>query len=138
MLFRSFKCVDAFADFMGADYDTNNDGQADNVALRYRSGETEAAYVTRITSTLAGTLRDSNTHYASSGASYDYLQSDDTHPTFFSSATISVSIFSGSGSGSGTPEFSNTQISGGKHAQWNTSGHERMGWFGSTFNPSTP
>ncbi len=40
-----FKCADAFAEYMGADYDSNGDGLVDSEALRYRSGETEAAYV---------------------------------------------------------------------------------------------
>lgn len=133
-----FKCVDAFAEFMGADYDSNGDGLVDREALRYKSGETEAAYVTRITSTLVGTLRDANTHYATSSTSYDYIQSDDTHPTYYSSSTISVSIFSGSGSGSGAPEFLNGQIVNGQNPQWNTSGHERIGHAGSVFGPSAP
>src|SRR5204862_1661389 len=59
-----FKCVDSFAQYMGADYDSNGDGQIDSDALRYVQGESEAAYVTRITSTLKSTLRDANTHFA--------------------------------------------------------------------------
>ena len=46
-------CVDNFAQYMGADYDSNGDGQVDSDALRYVAGESEASYVTRITSTLS-------------------------------------------------------------------------------------
>ena len=97
---NGFACVDSFAEWMGADYDSNGDGQIDSVALRYQPGETEAAYVTRITQTLRSTIRDSNTHFVNASTSYDYLLSDDTHPTYYGSATIGISIFTGSGSGS--------------------------------------
>lgn len=132
-----FRCADAFADYMGADYDSNGDGQVDSDALRYRSGETEAAYVTRITSTLKSTLRDSNGHLVSASTSYDYLQSDDTHPTYYGS-TMSWSIFSSGTSGTGAPSFTDAQVVGGKNPEWNKSGHERMGWVISLFDPLTP
>ncbi|PTL85444.1 hypothetical protein [Vitiosangium sp. GDMCC 1.1324] len=133
-----FKCADSFAEFMAADYDSNGDGEIDRDALRYRSGETEAAYVTRITSTLLGTLRDANTHFANSSTSYDYIQSDDTHPSYYSSSTIGLNWFTGNGSGSGAPEYSNTQIVNGQNPQWNKWGHEKMGWTISTFDPAAP
>ncbi|KFA91893.1 SGNH/GDSL hydrolase family protein [Archangium violaceum] len=126
-----FKCADAFAEYMGADYDTNGDGKIDSDALRYVSGETEAAYVARITSTLVGTLRDANTHFASSGTSFDYIQSDNTHPTFYG-GTMST------GSTSSAPTFTDTQVVGGKNPQWNRSGHERAGWLMSLLDPATP
>ncbi|QSQ21308.1 SGNH/GDSL hydrolase family protein [Pyxidicoccus parkwayensis] len=132
-----FKCADSFAEMMGAEYDSNGDGQIDSEALRYRSGESESAYVTRITSTLVGTLRDANTHFVSSGTSYDYIQSDDTHPTYLGS-TISVSIFSGSGSGTGAPQYTDSQVVGGKNPDYNKNGHDKMGWESSKFNPATP
>jgi hypothetical protein len=113
---------------MGADYDSNGDGQIDSDALRYQSGESEAAYVTRITTTLRSTIRDANTHLANSSTSFDYIQSDNTHPTYFGSATIGINIFTGSGSGSGAPDFSGGQIVGGKNPQWNGTGHEA--WVG--------
>jgi hypothetical protein len=52
---KGFKCADNFAQYMGADYDSNGDGQVDSDALRYVAGESEASYVTRITSTLRPT-----------------------------------------------------------------------------------
>ena len=70
--------------------------------------------------------------------SFDYILSDNTHPTYFGSATIGINIFTGSGSGSGAPDFSGGQIVGGKNPQWNRFGHERMGWALSVFNPPTP
>jgi lysophospholipase L1-like esterase len=122
-------CVDSFAEYMGADFDTNGDGQTDSEALAYVNGESEDAYVTRITQTLRSTLRDSNFHRATAGTSYDYIQSDDTHPTYTGN-TINVGFFGGTGSGSGAPDFPN--ISGGKNPVWNQYGHERMGWSLST------
>ena len=44
---RGFACADSFAQYMGADYDSNGDGLIDSEALRYVSGESEAAYVTQ-------------------------------------------------------------------------------------------
>src|SRR6218665_2782492 len=133
-----FQCADVFAEFMAADYDGNGDGVVDRDALRYIPGESESAYVSRITSALGATLHDANTHFVDANTSYDYLQSDDVHPTHFSSATISLGFFSGTGTGSGPPDFPDAQISEGKNPQWNQWGHERMGWSLSTFNPSSP
>jgi lysophospholipase L1-like esterase len=134
---NGFSCVDSFAQYMGADYDSNGDGAVDSVALQYQQGESEAAYVTRITSTLRSTLRDSNAHLVNASTSYDYLQSDDTHPTYYTSSTISSGLF-GSGSGSAAPTFSGAQIVGGKNPVWNQFGHERMGQGLSVFDPATP
>ncbi len=126
-----FQCADSFAEYMGADYDSNGDGQIDRDALRYIPGETEAAYVARITGTLAGTLRDANTHFVSSSTSYDYIQSDNTHPTFFG-GTMST------GSTTSAPTFTDAQVVGGKNPEWNKSGHERAGWLMSLMDPATP
>jgi lysophospholipase L1-like esterase len=134
---HGFVCADSFASHMGADYDSNGDGQVDSVALRWQSGESEDAYVTRITQTLRSTIRDANFHFVNSSTSYDYIQSDNTHQTYYGSATISSGLF-GSGSGSGAPDFSDGQIVGGQNPQWNRFGHERMGHDMSTFNPATP
>ena len=132
-----FQCADSFAEFMGADYDSNGDGQVDSAALRYVSGESEDAYVTRVSVTLRATIRDANTHFANASTSYDYIQSDDTHPTY-SGGTIGINIFTGSGSGSGAPDYSGSQISGGKNPVWNQYGHERTGWAISLFDPPSP
>src|SRR5262245_7874869 len=135
---KGFSCVDSFAQYMGADYDSNGDSQVDSDALRYIPGESEADYVTRITSTLRATIRDANAHLLNASTSVDYILSDNTHPTYFGSATIGINIFTGSGSGSGAPDFSGGSIVGGKNPQWNAWGHERMGWGLSVFNPPTP
>ena len=119
---------------MGADYDSNGDGQIDSDALRYVAGESEAAYVTRITSTLRSTIRDANTHFVSSSSSYDYIQSDDTHPTY-TGGTVNAGLFGGT-TGSGAPRY--TSFTGGKNPIWNQYGHERMGWALSTSNPAAP
>lgn len=131
---KGFMCADNFAQYMGADYDSNGDGQIDSNALRYVPGESQASYVTRITTTLRSTIRDANTHFVSGSSSYDYIQSDDTHPTY-SGSTISSGLW-GDTTGSGAARY--TSFSGGKSPIWNQYGHERMGWAVSTFNPAVP
>ncbi len=131
---KGFQCTDSFAGFMGADYDSNGDGKVDSEALRYVAGETEAAYLTRITSTLRSTIRDANAHFVSASSSYDYIQTDDTHPTY-TGGTVSAGLFGGT-TGSGAARY--TTITGGKNPIWNQYGHERMGWGVSTSNPATP
>jgi lysophospholipase L1-like esterase len=132
-----FACADSFAQYMGADYDSNGDGQIDSDALRYVQGESENAYVTRITTTLRSTIRDANTHFVNGSTSYDYIQSDNTHPTY-TGATVSVGFFGGTGSGTAAPEYTDAQIVSGKTPVWNQLGHERMGWAISVYNPATP
>jgi GDSL-like lipase/acylhydrolase family protein len=132
-----FKCADSFAEYMAADYDSNGDGLIDRDAIRYRPGETEDSYVQRISSTLSSTLRDANGHLVSPSASYDYIQSDNTHPTYFGTSTIGINT-SGNGSGSGASDFSDSQFLNGQNPVWNKSGHERMGWIISTFDPPAP
>ncbi len=131
---KGFQCVDNFAQYMAADYDSNGDGQIDSDALRYVAGESEANYVNRIGNTLRSTIRDANTHFTSAGSSYDYIQSDDTHPTF-NGGTVSAGLFGGT-TGKGAPRY--TSFSGGKNPLWNQYGHERMGWAVSTYNVTTP
>jgi len=134
---KGFACADSFAQYMGADYDSNGDGLIDSEAIRYVQGESETDYVNKIVTTYRATLRDANTHFVSSSTSYDYIQSDNTHPTYTGS-TVSVGIFGGTGSGSGAPDYSGSQIVGGKNPVWNQFGHERMGWAISVNNPATP
>ncbi len=131
---KGFKCTDNFAEYMGSDYDTNGDGKVDTDGLRYVSGESESSYVTRITSTLKSTIRDSNAHFVSASSSYDYIQSDDTHPTY-NGSTVTAGLFGGS-TGTGVARY--TTITGGKNPIWNQYGHERMGWAVSTSNPTAP
>jgi lysophospholipase L1-like esterase len=131
---KGFKCADSFAEYMGADYDSNGDGQIDSDALRYVTGESESSYLTRITSTLRPTLRDANTHFVSSSSSYDYIQSDDTHPTY-TGGTVSAGFFGGT-TGTGAPRY--TAFPSGYSPIWYQYGHERMGWSISTYNPASP
>ncbi len=132
-----FSCADAFAQYMGADYDSNGDGLVDSVGLKWRAGETEDAYVTRIVTTLRATIRDSNTHFVNASTSYDYLQSDDTHPTY-TGGTIGVGFFGGTGTGSGGSDYTDAQLAGGKNPVWNQLGHERLGWALSEYSPAAP
>ncbi|HYC56306.1 MAG TPA: SGNH/GDSL hydrolase family protein [Candidatus Binatia bacterium] len=129
-----FKCADSFAEYMGRDYDSNGDGQVDSAALKWIPGETEAAYVTRITSTLKSTIRDANGKMVSSTTSYDYIQSDNTHPTY-NGGTVTAGLFGGT-TGTGAPRYSS--FTGGKNPIWNQNGHDRMGWTLSTHNPLAP
>jgi lysophospholipase L1-like esterase len=131
---KGFKCADNFAEYMGADYDSNGDGAVDSQALRYVAGDTEASYVTRITTTLRSTVRDANTHFVSSSSSYDYIQSDDTHPTF-TGGTVNAGFFGGT-TGSGAARY--TTFANGRNPIWNQYGHERMGWTLSTYSPPSP
>ena len=131
---KGFQCADNFAQYMGADYDSNGDGQVDSDALRYVAGESEASYVTRLTTTLRATIRDANTHFVSASSSYDYIQSDDTHPTY-TGGTVTAGIFGGT-TGSGAPRY--TSFTSGKSPIWNQLGHERMGWALSVSNPAAP
>jgi len=131
---KGFQCADSFAQYMGADYDSNGDGKVDSEALRYVAGESEASYVTRISTTLRSTLRDANTHFVTASSSYDYIQSDNTHPTY-SGGTVTAGLFGGS-TGSGAPRY--TSFTNGKSPIWNQFGHERMGWAISTSNPAAP
>jgi hypothetical protein len=76
-------------------------------------------------------------HFVSPGTSFDYIQSDNTHPTY-TGGTVFVGFFGGTGSGSGAPDYSGAQIVGGKNPVWNRFGHERMGWALSLLTPATP
>ena len=134
---NGFVCVDSFAHFMGADYDTNGDGIVDSTQLQWSASETEADYVTRITSTQRSLIRDETAHFVNASTSYDYLQSDNTHPTYTGS-TVGVGFFGGTGSGSGAPDYSDAQIVSGKNPVWNHFGHEQMGWDESTKTPASP
>jgi lysophospholipase L1-like esterase len=131
-----FQCADSFANYMGADYDSNGDGQIDSNALKYVQGETEDAYVQRLAVTLRSTIRDANVHLRNATTSFDYIQSDNTHPTYDGGTQLS-GIFGGS-NGSAPPDFQPSQYVNGKNPVWDQFGHERMGWALSTFNPATP
>jgi lysophospholipase L1-like esterase len=132
-----FACVDSFAQYMGADYDSNGDGVVDSVGLAWSEKDTEASYVTRISETLRSTVRDANTHFVSAGLSYDYIQSDNTHPTY-TGKTVSVGFFGGTGSGSGAPDYTDLDMVSGPNLVWNQLGHERMGWATFLSSPATP
>lgn len=132
-----FACADTFAAWMAADYDSNGDGVVDSDGLRYIQGESEDAYVQRISVTLRSTIRDANAHLADAGTSFDYVQSDNVHPTF-TGGTVFVGVFGGTGSGTSAPDFSDSQIVDTKNPVWNVYGHEMMGRVIALFGPPTP
>ena len=131
---KGFQCADSFAQYMGADYDSNGDGQVDSEALRYVPGESEASYVNRVSVTLRGTIRDANTHFVSSSSSFDYIQSDNVHPTY-TGGTVSAGLWGGT-TGTGAARY--TSFTNGRSPIWNQLGHERMGWAISVYNPAAP
>jgi lysophospholipase L1-like esterase len=131
---KGFQCADSFAQYMGADFDSNGDGLIDSDALRYVAGETEASYVNRVTVTLRSTLRDANTHFVTASSSFDYIQSDDVHPTY-TGGTVRAGLWGGS-TGRGAPRYAS--FTNGRSPIWNQLGHERMGWAISVYNPATP
>lgn len=131
---NGFKCADTFAEFMGSDYDSNDDGRIDSRALRFRKKESEESYVHRITTTLRPTLRDADSHFFRAATSFDYIQSDDTHPTY-TGGTVYLGALGGSANGSSPPRYSADQIRHGKNRIWKKLGHERMGH---TMSKKTP
>lgn len=131
---KGFQCADSFAQYMGADYDANGDGVVDADALRYVAGESESSYVSRITGTLRPTLRDANTKFVTSSSSFDYIQSDDVHPTY-TGGTVSAGLWGGT-TGTGAPRY--TSFTNGRSPIWASYGHERMGWALSVYNPAAP
>jgi lysophospholipase L1-like esterase len=122
-----FQCADNFAQYMGAD-------PADSDALRYVAGESDTDYVARLTVTLRDKIRDANAHFVSASSSYDYIQSDDTHPTY-TGGTVNAGLFGGT-TGTGAARY--TSFTGGMSPIWNRYGHERMGWAISVYNAATP
>lgn len=131
---KGFQCADSFAQYMAADYDRNGDGIIDSSAIRYIAGESESAYVNKITNTYRATLRDANFKLVTASSSYDYIQSDDVHPTY-SGRTVSAGLWGGS-SGTVAPRY--TSFSNGRSPIWDRFGHERMGWALSVYNPASP
>ncbi|HZA12924.1 MAG TPA: SGNH/GDSL hydrolase family protein [Myxococcaceae bacterium] len=129
-----FVCADSFAQFMGADHDSNGDGLVDSAALAVKPHEPEHRYVERITTTLRSTVRDSNAHLVNPWTSFDYILSDNVHQTYYG-GWINLNIFTLTGSGSGGPDFADWQLVGGKNPLWDQLGHERMGWSIWTLTP---
>jgi cysteine-rich repeat protein len=122
---KGFLCADSFAEYMARDYDSNGDGKIDADAIRYIQGESLADYQARVLA-LRPTLRDANLKLVNATTSFDYIQSDDTHPTFVG-ATASTLFTTPTGS---NPVFFATAgaYPDGKNPQWNQNGHDRMGW----------
>lgn len=122
---HGFQCSDAFAQYMARDYDWNNDGQIDSDAIRYISGESLDDYKARILA-LADTLRDPNFKMLDSVTSVDYMQSDDTHPTFLG-PTANTLLTTPSGN-IAVHYATDGAYPDGKNPGWNLNGHDRMGW----------
>jgi cysteine-rich repeat protein len=122
---NGFLCADAFAEYMARDYDSNGDGQIDSDAIRYLPGESLEDYTQRIVG-LRGTLRDANLKLVDSTTSFDYIQSDDTHPTF---EGVTASTFLTTPGGSNPVFFASAgPYPDGKNPHWNWNGHDRMGF----------
>ncbi len=121
-----WECADSFAEYMAADYDSNDDGMVDAEAIRYRSGESLEDYIQRVTVDLVDTLRDSNFKMIDETTSVGYLISDNTHPSFV--GPTASTLFS-TPSGNVAVHFPTTgAYPDGKNPGWNLVGHDRMGW----------
>jgi len=131
---KGFVYVDSFAMYHAADYDTNGDGLVDSEAIKYVPGESEAAYVNRITQTLRSTIRDANLKRVTASSTIDYIQSDDIHPTY-TGGNASTGL-TGTASGSAAPRY--TSFTNGKSPIWDRYAHERTGWAMSVGNPTAP
>lgn len=81
---RGFKCADGLAAFNAPDTDTDGNGIAESAEIRFNPAtdlDNFNAYYTRVVINNKSILADANYKKNSSGATVDYLQSDDTHPT---------------------------------------------------------
>ena len=107
----------------------NGDGQVDSDGAALRAGRDRGRATSRASpSTLRSTHpRRQHALRRTRSTSYDYIQSDNTHPTY-TGGTVSAGLFGGTGTGSGAPDYTDAQIVGGKNPIWNQYGHERMGW----------
>lgn len=122
---KGFLCADAFANYMARDYDSNDDGIIDSDAIRYIEGESLEDYRQRLLD-LSSTLRDANFKLVNSTTSFDYILSDDTHPTSegpTSGSSGTVTVFHPTAGA--YPDS--------KNPHWNWNGHDRLGW---GLNPS--
>ena len=89
-------------------------------------GETEAAYVTRITVDAAlDAARRQHALRDVDARSFDYIQSDNTHPTY-TGGTVSAGLFGGTAPA--RARRATRRSPNGKNPVWNQLGHERMGW----------
>jgi lysophospholipase L1-like esterase len=82
---RGFKCVDGIAAMNAADVDTTKDADtlvdADQIRMNQATDTNNmGAYITRIMDNKA-VITDGHLKVISTGATSDYLQSDNTHPT---------------------------------------------------------
>ena len=93
--------------------------------------------IDRLGATLRATIHDANTHFFRATSSYDFLQSDDTHPTY-DGPTVYLGLLGGSGDGHATPRFPDDGYTRGTTKLWKKHGHDRMGWAMSTFHPASP
>lgn len=119
-------CADNFAEYMAADYDSNDDGEIDNEFIRYQSGESLDDYLARILYAYqAGLLRDSNFKATEPGTTVGYLLSDNTHMTFQGPTAKSTGT-----PGGNVAVFFATDgpYPDGRNPSWNLNGHDRMGY----------
>jgi lysophospholipase L1-like esterase len=121
---KGFQCADNFAQYMGADYDSNGDGQIDSDALKYVLGESESSYLTRITGDAAS---DPARRQHPLRVVVEQLR---LHPVGRCPSDLhrrhrvrrSVRRHHRHG------RARYTSFAGGKSPIWNQYGHERMGW----------
>lgn len=130
--------ADNFAEYMAADYDSNNDGQIDSDQIRYIPGETKDAYKNRIMAAYAaGILKDARTtKMINPTTSVTYLLSDNTHPTYL--GATAGTLFTTPGGNVSVYWATTGAYPNGKNPSWNLNGHDRLGWRLSIPVPNTP
>ena len=116
-----FKCADAFAENMGADYDSNGDGQIDSDGAPLPRGRDRGGLRDPHRLTLKGT----HARLQHALRQREHRATTTCSRTTRTRRTITSTI--GTGSGSAAPDFTSAQIVGGKNPEWNKWGHERIG-----------
>jgi lysophospholipase L1-like esterase len=121
-----WECADNFAEFMAADFDSNDDGLVDSDAIRYRPGESMEDYIHRITVQYVDTLTDSNFKEISAAATADYLLSDNTHATYI--GPTAGSLFTTPSGNVAVWWPTPGAYPDSKNPSWNLNGSDRMGF----------
>ena len=135
---NGFACADSFAQYMGADYDSNGDGQIDSDALRYVQGESR------------GRLRHQHhDHAPRDAARREHALRQRQHelrlhpvrqhaPDLHRRHDLRRLLRRLGLAARARPTTATRRSSAARTRSGTSFGHERMGWALSVFNPATP